>query len=125
MNEENTPQSIKMSYILHRPWSDILFETTLPPLILEKIIKISDEVLADSKRISWGGKLAGQIKEELLIEPKLLEKENLLNNKKSFKEEDLIIHCKQFLGDFKSPSKIHFLKEMPKGSSGKIQRFKV
>jgi len=49
----------------------------------------------------------------------------VLNNKKSFKEEDLIIHCKQFLGDFKSPSKIHFLKEMPKGSSGKIQRFKI
>jgi len=49
----------------------------------------------------------------------------VLNNKKSIKEEDLIIHCKQFLGDFKSPSKIHFLKEMPKGSSGKIQRFKI
>ena len=47
------------------------------------------------------------------------------DNKKLFKEEDLIIHCKQFLGDFKSPSKIYFLKEMPKGSSGKIQRFKI
>ena len=79
MNEENTPQSFKMSYILHRPWSDILFETTLPPTVLEKIIEISDEVLADSKRISWGGNLAGQIKEELLIEPKLLKKENLLD----------------------------------------------
>ena len=45
--------------------------------------------------------------------------------KKSFKEEDLIIHCKQFLGDFKSPSKIHFFNELPKGSSGKIQRFKI
>ena len=79
MNEENIPQSFKMSYILHRPWSDILFETTLPPTVLEKIIEISDEVLADSKRISWGENLAGQIKEELLIEPKLLKKENLLD----------------------------------------------
>ena len=79
MNEENIPQSFKMSYILHRPWSDILFETTLPPTVLEKILEISDEVLADSKRISWGKNLAGQIKEELLIEPKLLEKENLLD----------------------------------------------
>jgi len=79
MNEENLPQSFKMAYILHRPWSDILFETTLPPMVLEKMIEISDEVLADSKRISWGGNLAGQIKEELLIEPKLLEKENLLD----------------------------------------------
>ena len=79
MNEENIPQSFKMSYILHRPWSDILFETTLPPTVLEKIIEISDEVLADSKRISWGENLAGLIKEELLIEPKLLKKENLLD----------------------------------------------
>ena len=79
MNEENIPQSFKMSYTLHRPWSDILFETTLPPMVLEKIIEISDEVLADSKRISWGENLAGQIKEELLIEPKLLKKENLLD----------------------------------------------
>jgi len=73
------PQTFQMSYNLHRPWSDILFETTLPPTVLEKMIEISDEVLADSKRISWGGNLAGQIKEELLIEPKLLKKENLLD----------------------------------------------
>ena len=44
MNEENIPQSFKMSYILHRPWSDILFETTLPPTVLEKILEISDEI---------------------------------------------------------------------------------
>jgi oxalate---CoA ligase len=41
------------------------------------------------------------------------------------KEEDLINHCSKFLGEFKSPSKIHFLKELPKGSSGKIQRLKI
>ena len=28
-------------------------------------------------------------------------------------------------GDFKAPSKIHFLDELPKGPSGKIQRFKI
>ena len=49
----------------------------------------------------------------------------VLNNKKSFNEEDLIIHCKKFLDNFKSQSKIHYLNEMPKGSSGKIQRFKI
>ena len=79
MNKENIPQSFQMSYTLHRPWSDILFETKLPPMVLEKMIKISNEVLADSKRISWGKNLAGQIKEELLIEPELLKKENLLD----------------------------------------------
>ena len=33
----------------------------------------------------------------------------VLNNKKSLKEKDLIMHCKHFLGDFKWPGKIHFL----------------
>ena len=69
MNEENLPQSFKMAYTLHRPWSDILFETTLPPMILEKMIKISDKVLGDSKRTPWGNNLAGQIKEELNVRP--------------------------------------------------------
>ena len=41
------------------------------------------------------------------------------------KSEDLILHCKKYLGDFKTPSKIHFLDELPKGPSGKIQRFKI
>ena len=79
MNEENIPQSFKMSIQLHRPWSDILFETTLPPTVLEKMIEISDEVLADSKRTQWGSNLAGQIKEEPLIPPEALKKENVLD----------------------------------------------
>ena len=37
----------------------------------------------------------------------------------------LIEHCKTLIGEFKSPSKIHFLNELPKGPSGKIQRFKI
>ena len=49
----------------------------------------------------------------------------VLNKEKSLKENDLISHCKKFLGDFKSPSKIHFFSELPKGSSGKIQRLKI
>ena len=75
--EENLPHHFKMAYTLHRPWSDILFETTLPPIVLEKMIKISDEVLADSQRMPWGGNLAGQIKEESLIPPEELKKYNL------------------------------------------------
>jgi len=47
----NRKQTFQMSYTLHRPWSDILFETALPPMILEKMIEISDKVLADSKSI--------------------------------------------------------------------------
>ena len=74
----NKPEEkYEMSYHLHTPWADILFETSLPPAVLEKMIAISDKVLADSKRINWGKNLAGQVKEESLITPELLEKENL------------------------------------------------
>ena len=79
MNEENISQSFKISYKLHKPWADILFETSLPPTVLEKMIEISDKVLADSKRTQWGSNLAGQIKEEPLIPPELVKKENLLD----------------------------------------------
>ena len=75
----NKPEeTFDMSYHLHRPWADILFQTTLPPMVLEKTIAISDKVLTDSKRINWGNNLAGQIKEESLITPELLEKDNLI-----------------------------------------------
>jgi len=49
----------------------------------------------------------------------------VVKNKMLLKSEDLILHCKKYLGDFKAPSKIHFLDELPKGPSGKIQRFKI
>ena len=40
-------------------------------------------------------------------------------------EMDLISTCADRLGAFKSPDKVHFLKELPKGPSGKIQRLKL
>lgn len=40
-------------------------------------------------------------------------------------EATLIALCHQRLGAFKSPESIHFLKELPKGPSGKIQRLKL
>lgn len=49
----------------------------------------------------------------------------VVKNKMLSKSEDLILHCRKYLGDFKSPNKIHFLDELPKGPSGKIQRFKI
>jgi acyl-CoA synthetase (AMP-forming)/AMP-acid ligase II len=38
---------------------------------------------------------------------------------------DLIDLCRERLGSFKSPDVVHFLDEMPKGPSGKIQRLKL
>ncbi len=43
----------------------------------------------------------------------------------SLSEQALIALCHQRLGVFKSPDTIHFLPELPKGPSGKIQRLKL
>lgn len=40
-------------------------------------------------------------------------------------EQDLIDVCRDRLGAYKSPDRIHFLPELPKGPSGKIQRKKL
>jgi acyl-coenzyme A synthetase/AMP-(fatty) acid ligase len=40
-------------------------------------------------------------------------------------EEALLALCADRLGAFKSPDHIHFLRELPKGPSGKIQRVKL
>ncbi len=39
--------------------------------------------------------------------------------------DEIIALCNQRLGAFKSPDKVHFLPELPKGPSGKIQRLKL
>ncbi|MFN3208608.1 MAG: AMP-binding protein [Roseovarius sp.] len=43
----------------------------------------------------------------------------------SLKSDELIALCRDRLGAFKSPDEIHFLDELPKGPSGKIQRLKL
>ena len=40
-------------------------------------------------------------------------------------EQELLDFCRQRLGPVKTPDKIHFLPELPKGPSGKIQRVKI
>jgi len=40
-------------------------------------------------------------------------------------EEELLKHCLEHLGKYKTPKKIMFIDEMPKGPSGKIQRLKL
>lgn len=45
-----------------------------------------------------------------------------VNDETSISESELLKLCQSQLGGFKSPDKIHFLPELPKGPSGKIQR---
>ena len=39
--------------------------------------------------------------------------------------ENLRAFCVTQIGTFKSPDKIHFMDELPKGPSGKVQRLKL
>ena len=40
-------------------------------------------------------------------------------------ERQLLAFCETRLGQFKTPSRIHFLRELPKGPSGKVQRLRL
>ncbi|PWU05653.1 MAG: hypothetical protein C5B47_08695, partial [Verrucomicrobia bacterium] len=40
-------------------------------------------------------------------------------------ETELLAFCETRLGHFKTPSRIHFLQELPKGPSGKVQRLRL
>ncbi len=48
-----------------------------------------------------------------------------LNAQSGVSEQDLINLCTSKIGAFKSPDRIHFMAELPKGPSGKIQRIKL
>ena len=51
----------RMEVLLIQPWSVPVFRTKLPPDILQTMIEISDQVIADKDANSHGGNLAGQI----------------------------------------------------------------
>ncbi len=40
-------------------------------------------------------------------------------------EKELLTFCESRLGHFKTPTRIHFVKDLPKGPSGKVQRLKL
>ncbi len=70
----------EMEVQMIQPWSVPVFKTTLPPEILQTMIEISDQVIADKNRvckdgvsIDHGEYLAGQIDTELRVEHDFLE----------------------------------------------------
>ena len=67
-----------MEVQLIQPWSVPVFKTTLPPEILQTMIEISDQVIADKDAKSHGGYLAGQIEKELLVEHNILEQTGVM-----------------------------------------------
>lgn len=49
----------------------------------------------------------------------------VLKSTSSLSEADLLRGCENRVGSFKCPDRIHFLNELPKGPSGKIQRARI
>lgn len=49
----------------------------------------------------------------------------LVVKNKNYSEKYVIDYCIKKLGNFKAPKKVYFLDDLPKGSSGKIQRNKI
>ena len=68
----------EMHIDLIQPWSVPVFKTTLPPDVLQTMIEISDQIIADKDAQSHGGNLAGQIEKELLVEHNLLEQSGVM-----------------------------------------------
>ena len=68
----------EMEVSLIQPWSVPVFKTTLPPDVLQTMIEISDQVIADKDAKSHGEYLAGQIDTELLVEHNLLEQAGVM-----------------------------------------------
>ena len=66
-------QSFNINYELFRPWADIIMQAKLPPMILDKMIEISDKIIEGEEKTSWGKNLAGQIEQEYLIPHTVLE----------------------------------------------------
>ena len=71
-------QRYEMEVQLIQPWSVPVFKTTLPPDVLQTMIEISDQVIADKETKSHGEYLAGQIDTELLVEHNLLEQTGVM-----------------------------------------------
>ena len=66
----------EMRFNFFQPWSTFVMQTQLPSKILEKMIRITDEVVANEERKDQG---AGQLKDQFSITPKRLEQENLMS----------------------------------------------
>ena len=70
--EQSTKKEWGINVSLLQPWSVPVMKTTLPPDILQAMIEISDQIIADKGAMPWGKELVGQIEKELLIENEML-----------------------------------------------------
>ena len=68
-----------MNFELFQPWSTFVMKVQLPPEVLLKMIRITDEIVENAENEkSFGDNLIGQIKDELVIDLEILEHESLM-----------------------------------------------
>jgi hypothetical protein len=75
MNDTGETQNIPMQIDFLQPWSTFVMKTKLPPIILEKMLNVTDKIYDNWKKteiwnqpsISHGSKLVGQIENEFTI----------------------------------------------------------
>ena len=76
---EKKKDGFQMHVEILQPWSTFVMKTQLPPEILQKMLKITDEIVANAETAqSWGKNLAGQIKDELYVKHEILEREEVM-----------------------------------------------
>ena len=72
----------EIRYDLMQPWSTFVMKTELPPDILEKMLRITDEIVenepANKQNPTTGAKVgAGQIEDQFFIDLEILEREEI------------------------------------------------
>ena len=59
----------KIEYKKYQPWASFIMYIKLPKNILDQMIVLSDTILADKEAENYGHALAGQIKNQVAIDP--------------------------------------------------------
>jgi len=76
--EQMENKKFEMPLTVLQPWSTPVIKTKLPPEVLQTMIEITDNIIADENTESYGHKLAGEIDTELLINPIILEETGVM-----------------------------------------------
>jgi len=77
--QEGRRTEYEIAIELIQPWSVPIFKTTLPPDVLQTMIEISDQVIANKEAERVGDSLAGQIEKELKVELNILEQTKVMD----------------------------------------------
>ena len=76
---KKTPKQMQMEMRLLQPWAVPILHTKLPSEVLDTMIAISDDVIADKESINHGEYLAGQIDTELRVSHEMLVDAGIMN----------------------------------------------